>query len=71
MSFSITSRQDDIQQLKTKELDLLIVGGGITGAGVALQASVAGMQTGLIDMQDFGGGPLHGQPDLFMAEFAI
>lgn len=56
MSFSITSRQDDIQQLKTKELDLLIVGGGITGAGVALQASVAGMQTGLIDMQDFGGG---------------
>ncbi|MFC6181533.1 FAD-dependent oxidoreductase [Lactiplantibacillus daowaiensis] len=56
MSFSMTSRQDDLKQLKSQELDLLIIGGGITGAGVALQASVAGMQTGLIDMQDFGGG---------------
>ncbi|MFD1472414.1 FAD-dependent oxidoreductase [Companilactobacillus mishanensis] len=56
MTFSIKDRKDEIEKLKTKRLDLLIVGGGITGAGVALQASAVGMKTALIDMQDFGGG---------------
>lgn len=56
MSFSINSRKSDIQKLKREQQDLLIIGGGITGAGVALQASAAGMKTALIDMQDFGGG---------------
>lgn len=56
MAFSITTRKDEIKRLKNEKLDLLIIGGGITGAGVALQASAAKMKTGLIDMQDFGGG---------------
>lgn len=56
MSFSIKDRKKEITQLKSEELDLLIIGGGITGAGVAIQASAAGMKTGLIEMQDFGGG---------------
>ncbi|APU70470.1 alpha-glycerophosphate oxidase [Companilactobacillus crustorum] len=56
MTFSIKSRAEEIKKLKTRRLDLLIIGGGITGAGVALQASAAGMRTALIDMQDFGAG---------------
>lgn len=56
MSFSIETRKQEIANLKNEQLDLLIVGGGITGAGVALQASAAGMKTTLIDMQDFGAG---------------
>ncbi|QDI93057.1 glycerol-3-phosphate dehydrogenase/oxidase [Salicibibacter halophilus] len=38
------------------ELDLLIIGGGITGAGTALDAQTRGMETGLIEMQDFAAG---------------
>ena len=34
----------------------MIIGGGITGAGVALQAAASGMETGLIEMQDFAEG---------------
>ena len=56
MSFSIETRKQEIASLKNADLDLLIVGGGITGAGVALQASAAVMKTALIDMQDFGAG---------------
>ncbi|BDR60324.1 FAD-dependent oxidoreductase [Lactobacillus xylocopicola] len=56
MDFSITTRNEEINCLKNEKLDLLIIGGGITGAGIALQASAAKMKTGIIDMQDFGGG---------------
>ena len=56
MAFSIKTREEEIERLKNEKLDLLVIGGGITGAGVALQASAAKMKTGLIDMQDFGNG---------------
>ena len=56
MVFSIKTREEEIERLKNEKLDLLVIGGGITGAGVALQASAAKMKTGLIDMQDFGSG---------------
>lgn len=56
MAFSNETRQKIVKDLKTKQLDVLIIGGGITGAGVAVQASASGMQTGLIEMQDFAEG---------------
>lgn len=56
MKFSRETRQETIEKLKNEELDLLIVGGGITGAGVAIQAAASGMKTGLIEMQDFAEG---------------
>ena len=56
MTFSIETRRQSIDALKTQHLDVLIIGGGITGAGVALQASAAKMKTGLIEMQDFAEG---------------
>lgn len=37
-------------------LDLLVVGGGITGAGIALDASARGMKVGLVERADFASG---------------
>uniref|UniRef100_A0ACD6BAR6 Alpha-Glycerophosphate Oxidase n=3 Tax=Lactobacillales TaxID=186826 RepID=A0ACD6BAR6_STRSP len=54
--FSNKTRQDSIQKMQQEELDLLIIGGGITGAGVAVQAAASGIKTGLIEMQDFAEG---------------
>jgi glycerol-3-phosphate dehydrogenase len=42
--------------MSSEQLDLLVVGGGITGAGIALDATERGISTGLIEMQDFGAG---------------
>ncbi len=54
--FSADGR-DEIQNAMTEhELDLLIIGGGITGAGILLDATVRGMHAGLIEMQDFAAG---------------
>ena len=54
--FSNKTRQDSIQKMQQEELDLLIIGGGITGAGVAVQSAASGIKTGLIEMQDFAEG---------------
>lgn len=56
MTFSFKTRQTNIQQAKDQTLDLLVIGGGITGAGVAVQAAAAGMKTALVEMQDFAEG---------------
>lgn len=56
MAFSAKTRADSLYSLKHTDLDLLIVGGGITGAGVAIQSAASGLKTGLIEMQDFAGG---------------
>lgn len=40
----------------SEPLDLLIVGGGITGAGIALDASARGMSVGLVERGDFASG---------------
>lgn len=50
------TRSQEIARLKQEKLDLLVIGGGITGAGIAIQASAAGMKNALIDMQDFSAG---------------
>jgi alpha-glycerophosphate oxidase len=56
MAFSAKTRVQDIEKLKSEQFDLLVVGGGITGAGVAIQGAAAGMKTVLLEMQDFGAG---------------
>src|SRR5918992_3084871 len=38
------------------ELDLLVVGGGVVGAGTALDAVTRGLSTGLVEARDFGSG---------------
>ncbi|MBM7097556.1 glycerol-3-phosphate dehydrogenase/oxidase [Bacillus sp. H-16] len=54
--FSAIQRNTYLEEMENNELDLLVIGGGITGAGIALDASVRGLSTGLIEMQDFAAG---------------
>ncbi|WP_088009607.1 glycerol-3-phosphate dehydrogenase/oxidase [Indiicoccus explosivorum] len=56
MAFSSFERSETIGKMKDEPLDLLVIGGGITGAGIALDAASRGMKTGIIEMQDFAGG---------------
>lgn len=56
MSLSLKTRPSTLENLKNEEYDLLVIGGGITGAGVALQATASGLKTALLEMQDFAEG---------------
>jgi len=55
-NFSSEQRSVYLQEMAAQALDLLVIGGGITGAGIALDARTRGLNTGLIEMQDFGAG---------------
>ena len=55
-SFSFFNRKKNIEELKSEEFDLLIVGGGITGAGIALDAASRGMKVALVEKNDFASG---------------
>jgi len=55
-NFSAAKRKDIFKRLGEEEYDLLIIGGGITGAGIALDAALRGMKTALVEMQDFAAG---------------
>ncbi|WP_246942656.1 glycerol-3-phosphate dehydrogenase/oxidase [Bacillus pinisoli] len=56
MNFSSRDRQLTLESLSQTKLDVLVVGGGITGCGIALDATTRGFKTGLVDMQDFAAG---------------
>lgn len=49
-------RQHALQSLQAEPLDLLIIGGGIVGAGVARDAAMRGLKTGLVEQHDFAFG---------------
>jgi glycerol-3-phosphate dehydrogenase len=53
---SLASRNKTIRNLKTWKFDVLVIGGGITGAGIALDAALRGLKTGLIEKNDFAYG---------------
>ncbi len=54
--FSALSRADRIERLSSMQYDLVIIGGGITGAGIALDAASRGLKTALIEKNDFAFG---------------
>ncbi|ALC92950.1 glycerol-3-phosphate dehydrogenase [Bacillus sp. FJAT-18017] len=56
MSFSNLHRKEFIENLTSQSFDVLIIGGGITGAGIALDATTRGMSVALVEMQDFAAG---------------
>jgi len=45
-----------IDALKTKELDILVVGGGIVGTGAALDAVTRGLSVGMVEARDWASG---------------
>lgn len=54
--WSYETRKEMLETMTSQKLDLLIIGGGITGAGLALQAGAQGLKAGLLEMQDFAAG---------------
>lgn len=54
--FSSLDRQQLVDTLTNEKHDVLIIGGGITGAGIALDAVTRGMKAALVEMQDFAAG---------------
>lgn len=48
-----------------EEFDLLIVGGGATGAGIAVDAASRGLKVALVERDDFGAGSFIGIPVCF------
>src|SRR5574341_280365 len=56
MSSIAFGRQDALRRLSAERFDVLVVGGGITGAGVALDAASRGFRTALVERDDFASG---------------
>ncbi|MFA5814739.1 MAG: glycerol-3-phosphate dehydrogenase/oxidase [Bacteroidales bacterium] len=52
----MNNRSVKLNQLRTVHWDLLIIGGGITGAGIALDAASRGIKTALVEKNDFASG---------------
>src|SRR3954447_16207430 len=49
-------RRDALRRLAEDPVDVLVVGGGITGAGCALDAASRGLRTALLERDDFASG---------------
>lgn len=54
--FSAATRRAQLTTLPNETADLLVIGGGITGAGIARDAAMRGLRTVLVDAGDFGWG---------------
>ncbi len=54
--FSPAGRRAALEGMATQPIDLLVIGGGITGAGIARDATLRGWSTALVEKEDFGFG---------------
>src|SRR5436305_10923735 len=50
------SREASLRRLASKTWDLLIIGGGITGCGIARDAALRGFDVALVEKEDIGAG---------------
>ncbi|MFE7545626.1 glycerol-3-phosphate dehydrogenase/oxidase [Streptomyces platensis] len=49
-------RAEALARMAERELDILVVGGGVVGAGTALDAATRGLSTGLVEARDWASG---------------
>lgn len=56
MQLSSLNRNQTLNKMKEEYYDIVVVGGGITGAGIAFDAAQRGMKVALVEMQDFASG---------------
>ncbi|HJP65281.1 MAG TPA: glycerol-3-phosphate dehydrogenase/oxidase [Actinomycetota bacterium] len=56
LAFSAEARGAALERMAEDPLDLLVVGGGITGCGIALDAASRGFRVGLVERDDFAAG---------------
>ncbi len=55
-NFSALSRAKLLREMDDEHFDLVVIGGGITGAGIALDAASRGLKTALVEKKDFAWG---------------
>lgn len=56
IQFSGKDRERILETMSKEKYDVFVIGGGITGAGIALDAASRGMKVALVEMQDFAAG---------------
>jgi glycerol-3-phosphate dehydrogenase len=56
MLFSNKERIKNLEAMSEQELDVLVIGGGITGAGIILDGTLRDLKMGLVEMRDFSSG---------------
>ncbi len=49
-------REQALDALETDEFDVLVIGGGVTGAGAAFDAATRGLKTAIVEAQDWASG---------------
>jgi len=55
-SWTFKNREKIIQKMQSSQYDVVIIGAGITGAGVAREAAMRDLSVAVLDMQDFAAG---------------
>ena len=56
LELSARTRDSNLQRMSQEHFDVAVIGGGITGAGVALDAATRGLNVALIEKSDFASG---------------
>jgi len=56
VALSPAAREEALQAMADTELDVLVIGGGVVGAGAALDAATRGLSVGLVEARDFASG---------------
>ena len=56
LPFSAATRTANLTRMAEDRLDVLIIGGGITGVGIALDAAARGLSVALVEKDDFAAG---------------
>lgn len=62
---SPTARADALDRMAAEELDVLVIGAGVTGAGAALDAVTRGLKVGLVEARDYAAGTSSRSTKLF------
>src|SRR5688572_8788057 len=62
---SPAERSTALARLGSEDLDILIIGGGVVGAGAALDAATRGLKVGLVEARDYASGTSSRSSKLF------
>lgn len=56
VALSPSRREADLARMRTETFDVLVIGGGVTGTGIALDAATRGLSTAMVEQRDFASG---------------